>query len=248
MDLKGKVAIVTGGATGIGRAIVQKLASLGATVVINYNSSKTASEELVNELTSQGYTVDCIQANVSKFAEAEKLINYTVEKFGRVDILVNNAGITRDNLIMRMNEEDFDQVIEVNLKGVWNLSKHVSRVMMKQRSGKIINISSVVAIMGNVGQSNYCASKAGVIGLTKSLARELAKRNITVNAVAPGFIKTKMTDVLDEKIVDQIANNIPLSRLGEPSDIANVVAFLASPLADYITGQVLNVDGGLVMQ
>ncbi|HHW99921.1 MAG TPA: 3-oxoacyl-[acyl-carrier-protein] reductase [Acholeplasmataceae bacterium] len=248
MDLKGKVAIVTGGATGIGRAIVQKLASLGATVVINYNSSKTASEELVNELTSQGHTVDCIQANVSKFAEAEKLINYTVEKFGRVDILVNNAGITRDNLIMRMNEEDFDQVIEVNLKGVWNLSKHVSRVMMKQRSGKIINISSVVAIMGNVGQSNYCASKAGVIGLTKSLARELAKRNITVNAVAPGFIKTKMTDVLDEKIVDQIANNIPLSRLGEPSDIANVVAFLASPLADYITGQVLNVDGGLVMQ
>lgn len=248
MDLTGKVAIVTGGATGIGRAIVEKLASLGATVVINYNSSKTASEELVNELTSKGYSVDLVQANVSKFADAEKLINYTVEKYSKIDILVNNAGITRDNLIIRMNEEDFDQVIDVNLKGVWNTSKHASKVMMKQRSGKIINISSVVAIMGNVGQSNYCASKAGVIGLTKSLARELAKRNITVNAVAPGFIKTKMTAVLDEKLVDQIANNIPLSRLGEPSDVANVVAFLSSSLSDYITGQVINVDGGLVMQ
>lgn len=248
MDLTGKVAIVTGGATGIGRAIVEKLASLGATVVINYNSSKTASEELVNELTGKGYNVDHIQANVSKFEEAEKLINYTVEKYSKIDILVNNAGITRDNLIIRMNEEDFDQVIEVNLKGVWNTSKHASKVMMKQRYGKIINISSVVAIMGNVGQSNYCASKAGVIGLTKSLARELAKRNITVNAVAPGFIKTKMTAVLDEKIVDQIANNIPLSRLGEPNDVANVVAFLSSSLSDYITGQVINIDGGLVMQ
>ena len=171
-----------------------------------------------------------------------------MEKFGRIDILVNNAGITKDNLIMRMEEEDFDKVIEVNLKGTWNMAKHTSKVMMKQRSGKIINIASVVAIMGNAGQSNYCASKAGVIGLTKSLARELAKRNITVNAIAPGFIKTKMTDVLDEKIVDQIAANIPLARMGETSDVANAVAFFASPLADYITGQVLNVDGGLVMQ
>jgi len=248
MNLTGKVAIVTGGATGIGKAIVEKLSSHGATVIINYNSSKTASEELVNELTNKGYTVDCIQANVSNFSDAEKLINYAVEKYGRLDILVNNAGITRDNLIMRMSEEDFDQVINVNLKGAWNTSKHASKIMMKQRNGKIINISSVVAIMGNAGQSNYCASKAGIIGLTKSLARELAKRNITVNAIAPGFIKTKMTESLDEQLVEQIANNIPLSRLGEPSDVANVVLFLASDLADYITGQVINVDGGLVMQ
>lgn len=248
MNLTGKVAIVTGGATGIGRAIVQKLASLGATVVINYNSSRDASQALVDELSKEGHTVDCVQANVAKFEDAENLVNYAVEKYSRVDILVNNAGITRDNLIMRMDESDFDQVIDVNLKGVWNTSKHASRVMMKQRAGKIINISSVVALMGNAGQSNYCAAKAGVIGLTKSLARELSKRNITVNAVAPGFIKTKMTDVLDDKIVEQIANNIPLSRMGEPSDVANAVAFLASNLADYITGQVLNVDGGLVMQ
>jgi 3-oxoacyl-[acyl-carrier protein] reductase len=248
MDLKGKVAIVTGGATGIGRGIVEKLASLGASVVINYNSSKEASVNLVNDLREKGHIAECIQANVALFSDAEKLVNFAVEKFGRIDILVNNAGITKDNLIMRMEEEDFDKVIEVNLKGTWNMAKHTSKVMMKQRSGKIINIASVVAIMGNAGQSNYCASKAGVIGLTKSLARELAKRNITVNAIAPGFIKTKMTDVLDEKIVDQIAANIPLARMGETSDVANAVAFFASPLADYITGQVLNVDGGLVMQ
>lgn len=248
MDLKGKVAIVTGGATGIGRGIVEKLASLGASIVINYNSSHESSLKLVNELKEKGYNAECVQANVAIFTEAEKLINFTVEKFGRVDILVNNAGITKDNLIMRMNEEDFDKVIDVNLKGTWNMSKHASKLMMKQRSGKIINIASVVAIMGNAGQSNYCASKAGVIGLTKSLARELAKRNITVNAIAPGFIKTKMTDVLDEKVVEQIANNIPLARMGEASDVANAVAFFSSSLADYITGQVLNVDGGLVMQ
>ncbi|MCK9470418.1 MAG: 3-oxoacyl-[acyl-carrier-protein] reductase [Bacilli bacterium] len=247
MDLTGKIAIVTGGATGIGKGIVEKLSSLGATVVINYNSSIDASKKLVDELRSKGGVAECIQANVSKFDEAQNLVNFAVEKFGRVDILVNNAGITKDNLIMRMDENDFDQVIEVNLKGTWNMAKHASKVMMKQRSGKIINIASVVALMGNAGQSNYVASKAGVIGLTKSLARELSKRNITVNAVAPGFIKTKMTDVLDEKIVEQIANNIPLARMGEASDIANAVAFLASDLSDYITGQVLNVDGGLVM-
>lgn len=247
MDLTGKIAIVTGGATGIGRGIVQKLASLGATVVINYNSSRDASEELVNELKGQGHNAECVQANVAKFEDAEKLINFTVEKFGRVDILVNNAGITKDNLIIRMDESDFDKVIEVNLKGTWNMAKHASKVMMKQRSGKIVNIASVVALMGNVGQSNYVASKAGVIGLTKSLARELAKRNVNVNAVAPGFIKTKMTEVLDEKIKEQISNNIPLARLGEANDIANAVAFLVSEESNYITGQVLNVDGGLVM-
>lgn len=247
MDLTGKIAIVTGGATGIGRGIVQKLASLGATVVINYNSSRDASEELVNELKAQGHNAECVQANVAKFEDAEKLINFTVEKFGRVDILVNNAGITKDNLIIRMDESDFDKVIEVNLKGTWNMAKHASKVMMKQRSGKIVNIASVVALMGNIGQSNYVASKAGVIGLTKSLARELAKRNVNVNAIAPGFIQTKMTEVLDEKVKEQISNNIPLARLGEASDIANAVAFLVSDLSNYITGQVLNVDGGLVM-
>lgn len=247
MNLIGKIAIVTGGATGIGRGITKKLAMLGATVVINYNSSYGASEEIKAELAAGGYTVDCIKANIADYLEAEKLINYTVEKYGRVDILVNNAGITKDNLIIRMNEEDFDKVIEVNLKGTWNTSKHVSKIMMKQRYGKIINIASVVALIGNAGQSNYCASKAGIIGMTKSLARELSKRNINVNAVAPGFIQTKMTDVLDESVVTQIASNIPMARLGEVTDVANAVAFLASDLSNYITGQVLNVDGGLVM-
>lgn len=248
MNLEGKVAVVTGGATGIGSEIVRKLASLGAAVVINYNSSSTKATELVNDLLSKGLKADCIQANVSSFEESQKLIDFTVEKFGRIDILVNNAGVTADNLIMRMSESDFDKVISVNLKGSWNCCKHASKYMTKQREGKIINISSVVAIMGNAGQSNYCASKAGIIGLTKSLARELAKRNICVNAIAPGFIKTKMTDVLNDSVVEQIASNIPLSRLGAPEDIANVVAFLSSNLSNYITGQVINVDGGLVMQ
>lgn len=248
MNLEGKVAVVTGGATGIGSEIARKLASLGAAVVINYNSSSTKATELVNDLLSKGLKADCIQANVSSFEESQKLIDFTVEKFGRIDILVNNAGVTADNLIMRMSESDFDKVISVNLKGSWNCCKHASKYMTKQREGKIINISSVVAIMGNAGQSNYCASKAGIIGLTKSLARELAKRNICVNAIAPGFIKTKMTDVLNDSVVEQIASNIPLSRLGAPEDIANVVAFLSSNLSNYITGQVINVDGGLVMQ
>lgn len=248
MELTGKVAVITGGATGIGKAIVEKLASLGATIVINYNSSATASESLVNELKSKGHEVDHVQANISNFLDAQKLIDYTVSKYGKIDILINNAGITKDNLIMRMDEADFDSVIDVNLKGTWNTCKHASKYMTKQRSGKIVNISSVVALMGNAGQSNYCASKAGVIGLTKSLARELAKRNITVNAVAPGFIKTKMTEVLNDQLVEQIANNIPLARLGEAKDVANLVAFLVSDLANYITGQVINVDGGLVMQ
>lgn len=247
MNLQNKVAIVTGGATGIGREIVIKLANLGAKVVINYNSSAEKSLELVNELTSQGLFAECIQANVSDYSQAQKLIDYVIEKHGRLDILVNNAGITADNLILRMEEEDFDKVINVNLKGTWNCCKHASKYLTKQREGKIINIASVVGIIGNAGQTNYCASKAGVIGLTKSLARELAKRNICVNAVAPGFIKTKMTDVLNSNIVEQISANIPLARLGEATDVANLVAFLASDLSNYITGQVINVDGGMVM-
>lgn len=247
MNLDGKVAVVTGGATGIGRDICKKLASLNATVVINYNSSSAQSLELVNELNEKGYKADCIQANVAEFIESQKLIDYAVEKYGKIDILVNNAGITQDGLILRMREEDFDKVIEVNLKGTWNCSKHAAKYMTKQREGKIINISSVVGLIGNAGQSNYCASKAGVIGLTKSLARELAKRNICVNAIAPGFIKTKMTEVLDQEVVEEISKNIPLARLGEGSDVANLVAFLCSNLSDYITGQVINVDGGMVM-
>lgn len=247
MNLEGKVAIVTGGATGIGREIVKKLSSLGATVIINYNSSAAASESLVNELNNQGFKVECIQANIAEFVEAERLISYTIETYGRVDILVNNAGITADNLILRMDESDFDKVINVNLKGTWNCCKHAAKYMSKQRSGRIINISSVSGLMGNAGQTNYSASKAGVIGVTKSLARELAKRNVCVNAVAPGFIKTKMTDALSESIVEQITTNIPMGRIGEANEVANLVAFLSSELSSYITGQVINVDGGLVM-
>lgn len=247
MDLKNKIAIVTGGATGIGREISLKLASYGATVVINYNSSNESAEKLVAEIKKMGTDALAIQANISMFNDAQKLIDTTIEKFGRVDILVNNAGVTKDSLILRMKEEDFDKVIAVNLKGTWNCCKHVAKYMSKQRSGKIVNVSSVVGIMGNIGQSNYCASKAGVIGLTKSLARELAKRNVCVNAVAPGFIQTKMTESLSEEIRKEYERNIPLDRLGTGEDVSNLVSFLSSNLSDYITGQVINCDGGLVM-
>lgn len=248
MELNNKIAIITGGATGIGREICLKLASLGAKIIINFNTSDKLANELVAELTALGHEASCIQANIADFNEAEKLINYAIDKYGQIDILVNNAGVTSDNLIIRMKEEDFDKVINVNLKGTWNCVKHASKYMTKQRCGKIVNIASVVGIIGNVGQTNYCASKAGIIGLTKSLARELAKRGICVNAVAPGLIKTKMTDGLSPEIINQYTSNIPLCRLGEPSDVANLVAFLCSDLANYITGQVINVDGGMVMQ
>lgn len=247
MDLTNKIAIVTGGATGIGREISLKLATYGATVVVNYNSSSLASESLVEEINQMGKEAFAIKANISNYDEAQMLINTTIEKYGKVDILVNNAGITVDTLILRMKENDFDKVIDVNLKGTWNCCKHVAKHMSKQRSGKIINISSVVGIMGNVGQTNYSASKAGIIGLTKSLARELAKRNVCCNAVAPGFIETKMTENLSEDIKKEYTRNIPLGRLGQPSDVANLVAFLSSHLSNYITGQVINCDGGLVM-
>ena len=247
MNLKGKVALVTGGAVGIGRAIVVKLASLGATVIVNYNSSANAADSLVEELIAKGFKAECIKADVSDFANSQKLIEDTVEKHQRLDILVNNAGINIDTLILRMTEEDFDKVIKVNLKGAWNCAKHAARIMSKNRYGKIINISSVVGIVGNIGQTNYCASKARVIGLTKALARELAKRNVCVNAVAPGFIDTKMTQQLDSRFIEQIINTIPQGKQGSPEDVANLVAFLASDLSDYITGQVINVDGGMVM-
>lgn len=247
MNLKDKVAVVTGASNGIGREIALTLAQRGASVIINYRSSAEKAEKLKEELLSMNLQAETFRADVSDFSEAQSLIDFAIQKFGRLDILVNNAGITADNLVLRMTEEDFDRVINVNLKGTWNCSKHAARYMTKQRSGKIINISSVVGIVGNPGQSNYAAAKAGIIGLTKALAKELAKRNVTVNAVAPGFIKTDMTQSLNPEWISEIEKNIPLGRLGKTKDIAKVVAFLCGEEADYITGQVINVDGGLVM-
>lgn len=247
MNLKNKVAVVTGASNGIGREIARALAKEGAAVVINYRSSKEKAEALKEELLSLGLQAETFQADVSSFSEAQSLIDFAVERFGALDILVNNAGITADNLILRMGEDDFDRVVNVNLKGAWNCSKHAAKHMAKQRSGKIINISSVVGLVGNPGQSNYAAAKAGIIGMTKALAKELAKRNITVNAVAPGFIKTEMTEKLNPEWISEIEKNIPLGRIGETADVAKVVAFLCRDEADYITGQVINVDGGLVM-
>jgi 3-oxoacyl-[acyl-carrier protein] reductase len=245
--LKDKVAVVTGASRGIGKAIAIKLAELGANIVVNYRSSKEAVEEVVKEIEAKGAKVLAIQGDVSKFSEAENIIKKAKEEFGRIDILVNNAGITRDGLLLRMKEEDFDSVIDVNLKGAFNCLRHVTPIMMKQRSGKIINISSVVGVTGNAGQVNYSASKAGIIGMTKSAARELAARGITVNAIAPGFIQTDMTEVLSDKVQESIKANIPLKKLGSPEDVANLSAFLASDSASYITGQVINVDGGMAM-
>jgi 3-oxoacyl-[acyl-carrier protein] reductase len=247
MELKNKVAIVTGGAKGIGKAISLKLASLGCKVVINYQSSEQAAQDVVNIIKANGGEALALQCDVSHFEATKAFVDEIIKTYGQIDVLVNNAGITKDGLVMRMSEQDFDAVIQTNLKGTWNLSKHASRHMMKKRSGKIINIASVVGITGNAGQSNYCASKAGVIGLTKALAKEFASRNICVNAVAPGFIQTDMTDVLSDEVVQSIQANIALGRLGEAEDVANAVSFLASDLANYITGQVLNVCGGLVM-
>lgn len=245
--LKGKIAIVTGASRGIGKAIAEELAKNGANIVLNYRTSANAVEEVLKSIKQNGANAIAVQADVSKSEEAQKLIQTAVDSFGRVDILVNNAGITKDNLLMKMSEEDFDTVIDVDLKGVFNCIKYVSKVMLKQRYGKIINISSVVGISGNAGQVNYAAAKAGVIGITKSAAKELSSRAITVNAVAPGFINTEMTDVLSDKVKQEVINNIPLKHFGKPSDVAMAVAFLASNAADYITGQVIQVNGGMLM-
>ncbi|WP_018757769.1 3-oxoacyl-[acyl-carrier-protein] reductase [Paenibacillus terrigena] len=245
--LDGKVAVVTGASRGIGRAIAMELAQAGADVVVNYAGSQGAAEEVVEAITALGRKAIAVQANVGKSDEAEALVKQALEVFGHVDILVNNAGITRDNLIMRMKEDEFDAVIETNLKGVFNCVKAVTRPMMKQRSGRIINISSVVGVLGNPGQANYVAAKAGVIGLTKASARELASRGITVNCVAPGFIETDMTDKLSEELRTQMLGQIPLTRLGQPEEIAKAVRFLASDDAAYMTGQTLHVDGGMYM-
>lgn len=245
--LKDKVAIVTGGTRGIGRAIALKLADQGANIVINYRNSDKEAEELKSILEGKGIKVLTVKCDISNFEDSKNLMDKCKEVFGKIDILVNNAGITKDTLIMRMKEEDFDNVIDVNLKGTFNCAKHASAIMLKQRFGKIINMTSVVGIAGNAGQVNYAASKAGVIGLTKSLAKELGSRGITVNAVAPGFINTDMTASLSEKVKEEASKNIPLKRLGDPEDVANLVVFLASDAANYITGQVINVDGGMVM-
>jgi 3-oxoacyl-[acyl-carrier protein] reductase len=243
---KGKVAVITGASRGIGRSIALALAAEGARIVA-VDLDLAATQAVVDELKGQGAEAVAVQGNVTVAEDAEKMIDSAVQAFGRVDILVNNAGITRDGLLMRMKEDDWDAVLTVNLKGAFLCTKAVSKVMTKQRSGRIINIASVVGQMGNAGQANYCASKAGLIGLTKSNARELAKRNITVNAVAPGFIATAMTDALPEKAREELVAQIPLERLGAPEDIANAVLFLAAERSGYITGQVIAVNGGMYM-
>ncbi|MED2973358.1 3-oxoacyl-[acyl-carrier-protein] reductase [Fictibacillus sp. B-59209] len=245
--LKGKTALVTGASRGIGRAIALELAKNGAKVAVNYAGSEAKAQEVVDEIRSMGQDAIAVQANVADSESVSAMVKTVIEKFGALDILVNNAGITRDNLIMRMKEDEWDAVLDTNLKGVFLCTKAVTRQMMKQRKGRIINISSIVGVTGNPGQANYVAAKAGVIGLTKSTAKELASRNITVNAVAPGFIDTDMTHVLEENVKGEMLKAIPLARFGSTEDISSLVTFLASDCSSYITGQTIHVDGGMVM-
>ncbi|HAM39309.1 MAG: 3-oxoacyl-[acyl-carrier-protein] reductase [Elusimicrobia bacterium RIFOXYC2_FULL_34_12] len=245
--LKDKVALITGGAQGIGRAIADKLANEGAKIVIvdvMEDAAKKTAEEISKEKNVESLS---LKIDVSSSQETDEMVKKTVEKFGKIDIIINNAGITRDNLLVRMSDEEWDKVIAINLKGVFNCSKAAAKVMMKQRSGKIVNIASVVGLMGNAGQVNYSASKGGVIALTKTLARELASRNINVNAVAPGFIKTAMTDKLSEEAKKKLTDIIPLNRLGEASDVANAVKFLCTEESSYITGEIISINGGMYM-
>lgn len=245
--LKGKNVIVTGASRGIGRAIAIELANQGANVVVNYSGNEKKANKVVEELKQLGVKSFSIKANVASEKDVKMLMKETLKEFGTIDVLVNNAGITRDNLLIRMKEADFDEVVDINLKGTFLCIKAVSRQMMKQRSGRIINVASIVGVSGNPGQANYVAAKAGVIGLTKSVAQELASRNILVNAVAPGFIQTDMTDKLDDDQQEAVKSQIPLEKLGSPTDVAKVVRFLATEDSAYITGQTIHVDGGMVM-
>ena len=247
MRLEGQVALVTGASRGIGRAIAMALASEGAMVVVDYNGSAARAEEVVDQIRKDGGKAEALQCNVADHSACKEMIDDVIGRFGRLDILVNNAGITRDGLLMKMSEEDFDTVIDTNLKGAFNCIKHVSRQMIRQKGGRIISISSVSGVMGNAGQANYSASKAGIIGLTKAAARELARKGVTVNAVAPGFIQTEMTEVLSEAVKTAVTEEIPMKHFGRPEDIAQTVLFLASKEAGYITGQVICVDGGMAM-
>lgn len=247
MNMIGKVALITGASRGIGRQIALTLAGYGAVVIVNYNGSKDKAEDVVRMITEMGGHAEAVQSNVAEFEQAKMLIDHVVDQYGHLDILVNNAGITRDNLILKMSEEDFDQVVDINLKGAFHCVKHAARQMLKQKYGRIINISSVSGIMGNAGQANYSASKAGLIGFTKSVAKELGSRGITSNAVAPGFIETEMTEVLSDAVKKTLGEQIPLKIFGKTKDVAETVAFLASDLAGYITGQVIQVDGGMAM-
>ena len=244
--LENKNILITGGSRGIGKGIVYKLFESGANVAFTYSSSSDAANNIINELVSEKNIVKAYKSDASDFHQCENLIKDVIIDFGDIDVLINNAGITKDNLLMRMSEEDFDSVIKINLKSVFNMTKAVQRIFLKKRSGSIINMSSVVGIKGNAGQSNYAASKSGIIGFSKSIAIELGSRNIRCNVIAPGFIKTEMTDNLSESVIEAWNNTIPLRRPGETYDVANLCLFLASDLSSYITGQVINVDGGLL--
>lgn len=247
MSLKGRVVLVTGGSRGIGRAICVKMAELGADIVINYAGNETAAEQTALVCRSYGVEAMTLQCDIADHEKCNEMIKKIVDRFGKIDILINNAGITKDKLVMSMTEDDFDSVVNTNLKGTFNCIKFVSRYMIKQRYGRIINMSSVVGVRGNAGQVNYAASKAGVIGMTKSAAKELAGRNITVNAIAPGMIETDMTEVLSDKVKDFMLKDIPAKTIGKPEDIANAAAFFADEKSGYITGQVLCVDGGMAV-
>ena len=247
MNLTGKVALVTGASRGIGQATAIELAKAGADVVVNFIGNEAVAQETVEKIEALDRKAIKIKANVGDADDVQAMVDEAIATFGHIDILVNNAGITRDGLLIRMKDSDWDEVLNINLKGVYLVTKAVAKLMVKQRAGRIINMTSVSGVTGNVGQANYAAAKAGVIGFTKTCAKELAARGITVNAVAPGFIETAMTDVLPEKIKEGIAATVPFGRMGQPEEIASVVTFLASDFASYITGQVLNVDGGMVM-
>lgn len=247
MNFEGKNVLVTGGSRGIGRAIALSFAKNGANIIINYTSNEEAAINVKKEVEKFGKQCEIIKCDVSNYEDVLGMIDNIIKKFKKIDVLINNAGITKDNLLMRMKESDFKKVIDINLNGVFNITKAVSKFMIKEKFGKIINITSVVGIIGNAGQSNYCASKAGIIGFTKSIAKELASRNINVNAIAPGFIETDMTEILNEKLKEKMIEQIPQKTVGKVENIADTALFLASDLSNYITGQVINVDGGMVM-